>query len=71
MVTQAFVEDSPRGRASDHVNYRYGTLPGMTAERQLRPRQLELLKAAAELWDQDEPEGLNYLARLWLSLIHI
>ena len=32
---------------------------------QLRPRQLELLKAAAELWDQDEPEGLNYLARLW------
>lgn len=37
----------------------------MTAERSLRPRQLELLKAAAELWDQDEPEGLNYLARLW------
>jgi replication initiator protein len=65
VVTQAFVEDSPRGRASDHVNCRYGTLPGMTAERQLRPRQLELLKAAAELWDQDEPEGLNYLARLW------
>jgi hypothetical protein len=36
----------------------------MTAERQLRPRQLELLKAAAELWDQDEPEVLS-LARLW------
>ena len=37
----------------------------MTAEHALRPRQLELLKAAAELWDQEEPEGLNYLARLW------
>src|SRR5215217_670609 len=37
----------------------------MTAERAPRPRQLELLKAAAELWDQEEPEGLNYLARLW------
>lgn len=39
--------------------------PGMTVEPPLRPRQLELLKAAAELRDQDEPEGLNYLARLW------
>src|SRR5690349_14413002 len=39
--------------------------PGMPAEHLLRPRQLELLKAAAELWDQEEPEGLNYLARLW------
>ena len=37
----------------------------MTAGRSLRPRQLELLAAAAELWDRGEPEGLNYLARLW------
>jgi Plasmid encoded RepA protein len=37
----------------------------VTAQPALRPRQLELLKAAAELWDQEEPEGLNYLARLW------
>jgi hypothetical protein len=37
----------------------------MPPEGSLRPRQLELLEAAAELWDQDEPEGLNYLARLW------
>ncbi|WP_037070429.1 replication protein RepA [Pseudonocardia acaciae] len=31
-----------------------------------RPRrdELELVRAAAELWDQDEPE-LSYLARLW------
>lgn len=38
-------------------------LPAMTA--QPGPRQLELLKAAAELWDQDGSEDPRYLARLW------
>lgn len=36
----------------------------MTARRP-RPRELALLKAAVELRDQDEPEELSYLARLW------
>jgi hypothetical protein len=30
-----------------------------------RPRELQLLRDAAELWEQDEPQGLSYLARLW------
>jgi hypothetical protein len=37
----------------------------MPAAKRPGPRQLELLKAATELWDRDEPSGVEFLARLW------
>lgn len=37
----------------------------MPAPRRPGPRQLELLNAAVELRDRDEPEGIEFLASLW------